>query len=151
MDATRPASSTETRQSVPITNFGGNISFVAGHWYAPRNEAEVLELLNRHATGKVRVLGSLHSWSDVVVSADALVDLRHFNRVEITNGGNGEVWAKLAQDATFSGSWIFSIRRQMQPFPLWAASRSRPSQGLFLPALMAQESPVCPTTWRNCG
>jgi hypothetical protein len=95
MDATRPASSTETRQSVPITNFGGNISFVAGHWYAPRNEAEVLELLNRHAVGKVRVLGSLHSWSDVVVSADALVDLRHFNRVEITNGRNGEVWAKV--------------------------------------------------------
>jgi hypothetical protein len=95
MDATRPASSTETRQSVPITNFGGNISFVAPHWYAPRDEEEVLELLNRHATGKVRVLGSLHSWSDVVVSADALVDMRHFSQVEITNAGNGEVWARV--------------------------------------------------------
>lgn len=95
MDATRPASTTETRQSVPITNFGGNISFVAARWYAPRNEEEVLELLNRHAAGKVRVLGSLHSWSDVAVSADALVDMRHFNQVEITSAGNGEVWAKV--------------------------------------------------------
>jgi FAD/FMN-containing dehydrogenase len=95
MDATKPAITTETRQSVSITNFGGNISFVARRWYAPRNEEEVLELLNRHTDGKVRVLGSLHSWSDVAVSEDVLVDLRHFNQVEITRDGNGEVWAKV--------------------------------------------------------
>jgi FAD/FMN-containing dehydrogenase len=95
MDATRPASSIETRQSVQITNFGGNVSFVAAHWYAPRNEEEVLELLNRHATGKVRALGSLHSWSDVAVSTDALVDMHHFDQAEIISSENGEVWARV--------------------------------------------------------
>ena len=78
--------------SVPITNFGGNIRFVPRYRYAPTTEAEVLDLLDRHAGGRVRVVGALHSWSPAVVTEDALIDLRHFNRVAIEQGPEGKVW-----------------------------------------------------------
>ena len=69
----------------PITNFGGNIRFTPRHRYAPTTEAEVLKLLDRHADGRVRVAGALHSWSPAVVTDDALIDLRHFDRNEYTD------------------------------------------------------------------
>jgi FAD/FMN-containing dehydrogenase len=78
--------------SVPITNFGGNIRFVPRYRYAPTTEAEVLDLLDRHAGGRVRVVGALHSWSPAVVTEDALIDLRHFNRVAVEQGPEGKVW-----------------------------------------------------------
>jgi hypothetical protein len=75
-----------------IVNFGGNVRFTPRHRYAPTTEAEVLAILDRHAHGKIRVVGSLHSWSPAVVSEDALVDLRHLNHVEVQLGTNGAVW-----------------------------------------------------------
>jgi FAD/FMN-containing dehydrogenase len=79
--------------SHPITNFGGNIRFTPRYHYAPVTEAEVLEILDRHARGKVRVVGALHSWSPAIVSEDVLVDLRHFNSVLLQRGTDGTVWA----------------------------------------------------------
>jgi FAD/FMN-containing dehydrogenase len=75
-----------------ITNFGGNVRFTPAHFYAPTTEAEVLAILDRHPRGKFRVCGALHSWNAGVVSADAVVDLRHFNSVEVKYGANGEAW-----------------------------------------------------------
>jgi FAD/FMN-containing dehydrogenase len=66
-----------------ITNFGGNIRFAPHHFYAPATEAEVLAILDRHAAGKIRVVGARHSWSPAIVSDDALVDLRHFDGVAV--------------------------------------------------------------------
>ena len=79
--------------SEPITNFGGNFRFIPRFRYAPTTEAEVLNLLDKHANGKVRVVGALHSWSPAVVTDGALVDLRHFDRVHVERGPGGEVWA----------------------------------------------------------
>jgi hypothetical protein len=76
-----------------ITNFGGNIRFTPRFRYAPRSEAEVLELLDKHARGKIRVVGALHSWSPAVVSNDVLVDLRHLNEVTVERDAAGSVWA----------------------------------------------------------
>jgi hypothetical protein len=80
------------RERELVTNFGGNLRFRPRHRYAPRTEDEVLDLLDRHAGGKVRVVGALHSWSPSVVSDDVLVDLRHFDRVAIEQNPGGEVW-----------------------------------------------------------
>jgi hypothetical protein len=78
--------------STPIINFGGNVAFTPRHRYTPRTEAELLDILDHHAHGKVRVLGALHSWSPLVASDDALVDMRHFDDVQtegecVTVGG----------------------------------------------------------------
>jgi FAD/FMN-containing dehydrogenase len=76
----------------PIVNFGGNVSFTPRHRYAPRSEAEVLEILDRHAGGAIRVVASLHSWSDDTVCDDVILDLRHFDRVAV-EARDGETWA----------------------------------------------------------
>ncbi|TMQ13677.1 MAG: FAD-binding protein [Deltaproteobacteria bacterium] len=76
----------------PIVNFGGNVAFTPRHRYAPRSEAEVLAVLDRHAGGTIRVVASLHSWSDDVVCDDVILDLRHFDRV-VVETRDGETWA----------------------------------------------------------
>ncbi len=91
-----------------ISNFGGNICFSPRELYAPATEAEVLEILDRHAKGKVRVIGALHSWSPIVVCEDALVDLRHFDRVEVERGSDGTVWATVG-----GGCRIKDLLRQL--------------------------------------
>ena len=73
----------KTEESTGITNFGGNISFVPKYRYKPQNEAEVLDLLKNHANSKIRVVASLHSWSDVVQSEDVIVDMGNFDSVAI--------------------------------------------------------------------
>jgi FAD/FMN-containing dehydrogenase len=76
-----------------VTNFGGNLRFTPRHHYTPTTEADVLAILDRHARGKIRVVGALHSWSPAIVSEDALIDLKHFDRVEIQRDADGTVWA----------------------------------------------------------
>lgn len=80
------------RGAAPIVNFGGNVSFTPRHRYTPRSEREVLELLDRHAGGTIRVVASLHSWSDDIVCDDVVLDLRHFDRVAVETR-DGEIWA----------------------------------------------------------
>lgn len=77
----------------PITNFGGNLRFTPRHFYVPASEAELLAILDRHAHGKIRVAAALHSWSPAVVCDDAVVDMRHFDSVEIARDSDGSIWA----------------------------------------------------------
>ncbi len=84
-DAIRPAD--------PLSNFGGNIQFTPRQLHAPSSAEEVLAILDQHAHGKVRVAGALHAWSPAVVCADAIVDLRHFDSVQVEYGSDGAVWA----------------------------------------------------------
>ena len=77
----------------PIVNFGGNIRFTPRHLYTPRTEADVLAILDHHALGKVRVMGALHSWNAAMASPDALIDLRHFNRLDVQHDADGVAWA----------------------------------------------------------
>jgi FAD/FMN-containing dehydrogenase len=76
----------------PIVNFGGNVRFTPRCQYAPSTEAEVLQVLDRHAHGKVRVMGALHSWSPTAATDDALIDLRHFDSVDVEQKPGGDVW-----------------------------------------------------------
>ncbi|MFO0851155.1 MAG: D-arabinono-1,4-lactone oxidase [Gemmataceae bacterium] len=79
----------------PVANFGGDIRFTPKHLYRPRTEAEVLAVLDRHAGGKVRVVGARHSWNPGIASADALLDLRYLRAVAVHRAG-GEVVAVTA-------------------------------------------------------
>src|SRR5262245_21405436 len=79
--------------SHPLTNFGGNVRFTPRHFYEPRTEDEVLAILDRHADGKIRVVGALHSWSPAVECTDVIIDMRHFDQVQIERDPNGDTWA----------------------------------------------------------
>lgn len=76
-----------------IVNFGRNVRFAPRHVYAPTTEAEVLAILDRHAVGKIRVGGALHSWSPAVASDDVFIDLWHFDSVSVERDAGGTVWA----------------------------------------------------------
>lgn len=76
-----------------VRNFGHNVVFTPREIHAPRTEQEVLDLLDQHAAGRIRVVGSRHAWSPAIVTDDVLLDLSHFNRVQIEHGVDGEVWA----------------------------------------------------------
>ena len=54
-----------------------------------------MDILNRHATGKIRVMASGHSWSDVAESEDVTIDMRNIDQVEIQHQANGVVWARV--------------------------------------------------------
>lgn len=86
-----PLTTTRSRSTGPVRNFGGNVNFIPEHLYVPATEDEVLVLLDRHSRGKIRVVGSLHSWSDAVESEEVILDLRHLNRVEISRSADGAV------------------------------------------------------------
>jgi hypothetical protein len=68
-------------------NFGGNLRWLTKR-VCPTNEADVLAVLKDHGGQCIRVLGSLHSWSDIASNADISLDLRHFAEVEpfVENG-----------------------------------------------------------------
>jgi FAD/FMN-containing dehydrogenase len=66
-----------------IVNFGRNVRFRPRRLYTPRTEGELLDILNRHRSGQIRVVASRHAWSEAIVSDDALVDMRHFNYVRL--------------------------------------------------------------------
>lgn len=67
------------------TNFGGNQTWQS-RCYKPANEAELLEIMERHKDGHIRPVGSKHSWSDVAVSHDVTLDMSAFNAVETFEG-----------------------------------------------------------------
>src|SRR5262245_49918139 len=76
-----------------IRNFGGNIRFTPRHVYTPTTEQEILTILDRHADGKIRVVGARHSWSPAIMSEEALIDLRHFKSVRVERDADGVAWA----------------------------------------------------------
>ncbi|MFZ9089867.1 MAG: hypothetical protein ACO3FE_07220 [Planctomycetaceae bacterium] len=49
-------------------NFGRNVVLQPKVRYTPENDAEVLEILNRHQGEQIRSVGRLHSWSRVLES-----------------------------------------------------------------------------------
>ncbi len=81
-----------------INNFGKNICFEPEHFYAPQTESEVLELLAKHRGKKIRVVGRLHSWSEVTVGDEVVLDLRKMNEVRVEER-EGVPWAIIAGGA----------------------------------------------------
>lgn len=75
-----------------IRNFGRNVEFSPRFYYEPRDEAEVLEILERHRGQHIRVGGRLHSWSEAIRGEDVFIDLRNLNRVGMERRADG-LWA----------------------------------------------------------
>ena len=66
-----------------IYNFGKNVSFTPAMYAEPRNEEEVLRLLEQHGDQSIRVVASRHAWSEGVRTDGLLIDLKHLDQVEI--------------------------------------------------------------------
>lgn len=72
-----------------LHNFGRNVAFTPTAAYAPKSEAEVLDILERHAGDRIRAVGSLHSWSRAAATNGVSVDLRHLDDVEAMRDDEG--------------------------------------------------------------
>jgi hypothetical protein len=62
-------------------NFGRNVRLTPKTAYAPKNEQEVLAILEGNRGRRIRCIGRLHSWSRAIESDDVLLDLRHLHSV----------------------------------------------------------------------
>ena len=65
----------------PIRNFGKNVTFTPLDRLTPQSERDVLEVLHAHRGRQIRVVGSLHAWSDAAAADDVMVDLRHLDGI----------------------------------------------------------------------
>lgn len=70
-------------QSQRIQNFGRNLCFKPQQYYRPCSEAEVLQILEQHKHGKIRVMGSRHAWSAGIQTTDSVIDLQHFQHIQV--------------------------------------------------------------------
>ena len=66
-----------------VQNFGRNLRFKPKHIYSPDNRVELTDILQKHNNGKIRVVASKHSWSDLIETEDVLIDMSHFNYVRV--------------------------------------------------------------------
>ena len=91
---------TKSAAQARIENFGGNIQFSPRQIYAPRTEADVLEILNYHSGEKIRPVAGLHSWSDIILADNVLVAMHNFNQLSIEEDRAGSVIATVGAGLT---------------------------------------------------
>lgn len=89
-----PRGADKTSMPTTVVNFGGNVRFAPQRRIAPRDEEHLLQILAALRGRPVRVAGSLHSWSPLVETPDVLLDLRHFNDVDLWQDAHGDWWAE---------------------------------------------------------
>lgn len=78
-----------------ITNFGRNVEFQPAAVFTPGSEKEVLGILRGHPGRRFRAMGRLHSWSQVAIGEDVLLDLRHLNSVRVETSATGAAIATI--------------------------------------------------------
>ena len=60
-------------------NWAGNLSAVVSHYYQPETEADLIAAIKAHT--KVRMVGTGHSWSALVPTDEALINLDKYSKV----------------------------------------------------------------------
>ena len=66
-----------------VQNFGRNLRFKPKHIYSPNSRVELIDILQKHNSGKIRVVASKHSWSGLIETEDVLIDMSHFDYVRV--------------------------------------------------------------------
>ncbi|WP_442511921.1 D-arabinono-1,4-lactone oxidase [Novipirellula sp. SH528] len=74
-----------------IENFGRNLTINATKFCCPQSETELLRFLDANRDSKIRAMGRLHSWSKVIEANEAVVDMQHFNAIELRQSDLGAV------------------------------------------------------------
>ena len=66
-----------------IWNFGKNVRLEPKYLYQPGSYSELLKILDQHRDDQIRAIGSLHAWSEAAQSSDVVIEMKHFESVEI--------------------------------------------------------------------
>ncbi len=102
------------------SNFGQNVRFQPFESHFPRTEEDVLAILRSNSGRRIRAVGRLHSWSEVLKADEVLLDLRHLDGVRIEQR-DGQSYATVGAGC--------QIKRAIAA--LDAAGLALPSQGLI--------------------
>ena len=106
--------------TIHLQNFGRNLEMRPAAYYEPRNEREVLEILDKHRGEQLRAIGSLHSWSAAAECLGVIISLRHFGHVDVETIGDAS-WAVVG-----AGCQIKSVLKQLSRL-----GKTLPSMGLI--------------------
>lgn len=68
---------------VMLENFGGNIRFQPTTVLSPHTEEELLAMMNSHRGQRLRPIGRLHSWCEIIRGNELVLDLRHLDSVTV--------------------------------------------------------------------
>ena len=66
-----------------VSNFGNNVRFRPASYVSPKDEAELLKVLQSNCAGRIRVMGSKQAWSHGIETDGVLLDMRHFSHIRI--------------------------------------------------------------------
>ena len=72
-----------------VLNFGRNLRFKPKYIYSPSSRVELIDILQKHNNGKIRVVASKHSWSDLIETEDVLIDMSHFDYIRVQEKNHG--------------------------------------------------------------
>ncbi|MFN8285980.1 MAG: D-arabinono-1,4-lactone oxidase [Chitinophagales bacterium] len=62
-----------------FTNWAKNQSCTAKHFFQPETEEELVDIVRKHS--KIRIVGTGHSWNDICLTGEALINLDLYNKV----------------------------------------------------------------------
>ncbi len=68
-----------SQRAYRFRNWAGNQQYTAPHYYQPKTEAALIEIVKTHR--KVRMVGTGHSWSALCHTDKALINLDRYSRV----------------------------------------------------------------------
>ena len=102
-----------------LTNFGRNVAIEARTAYVPETVDDVLECLHKHCDGEIRVLGSLHSWSEAALPGDVALDLRHFDRIELVADAANDMCVEVGGGCTVDRLLDFLHRNGGYTLPVY--------------------------------
>jgi len=75
------AGEAQTQATVPETNWAGNLTYHAEHFYAPKDAADVAQYV-KHLTS-MRALGSRHSFNTIADTTASQISLMHLDSIEV--------------------------------------------------------------------
>jgi xylitol oxidase len=74
-------SGAQAQESVPATNWAGNLEYHAEQYYQPRSVAELQSMVRQLAS--IRALGSRHSFNTIADTTASQINLAKFDSIEI--------------------------------------------------------------------
>jgi L-gulonolactone oxidase len=67
------------QQNYSFSNWAKNIRRTIPHFFQPETEDEIISIIKKH--NKIRLVGTAHSWNEICVSDEALINLDNYGQI----------------------------------------------------------------------
>jgi FAD/FMN-containing dehydrogenase len=102
-----------------VKNFGHNVTVAPAVFEVPADPNAVLACLEQHRGRNIRVIGSLHSWSEVAVGKDVVLDLRRLDSITLSPTADGQIQAEIGAGCTIDRVLDFLHRHGRYTLPTY--------------------------------